>query len=41
LLEGQHRGLSTVPTNEEIAAAIDPVISFVRAGLQALPDPTG
>jgi AcrR family transcriptional regulator len=37
VLERQDRGLSTVPTNEEIAAAIDPVISFVRAGLQALP----
>jgi AcrR family transcriptional regulator len=41
VLERQDRGLSTVPTNEEIAAAIDPVISFVRAGLQALPDRTG
>jgi len=27
-----------VPTNEEIAAAIDPIIAFVRAGLLALPD---
>lgn len=26
-----------VPTNEEIAAAIDPVLSFIRAGLEALP----
>jgi AcrR family transcriptional regulator len=41
VLERQDRGVSTVPTNEEIAAAIDPVISFVRAGLQALPDRTG
>ena len=41
VLERQDRGLSTVPTNEEIAAAIDPVISFVRAGLQALPGRTG
>src|SRR5205085_1712990 len=32
MLERQDRGHSTVPTNEEIAAAIDPVISFVRAG---------
>jgi AcrR family transcriptional regulator len=40
VLERQDRGLSTAPTNEEIAAAIDPVISFVRAGLQALPDRT-
>jgi AcrR family transcriptional regulator len=37
VLERQDRGASTVATNEEIAAAIDPVISFVRAGLQALP----
>jgi AcrR family transcriptional regulator len=40
VLERQDRGHSTVPTHEEIAAAIDPVISFVRAGLQALPDRT-
>jgi AcrR family transcriptional regulator len=39
VLERQDREHSTVPTHEEIAAAIDPVISFVRAGLQALPDP--
>jgi AcrR family transcriptional regulator len=26
-------------TNEEIAAAIDPVLSFIRAGLEALPPP--
>jgi AcrR family transcriptional regulator len=39
VLERQDRVISTVPTNEEIAAAIDPVISFVRAGLQALPGP--
>jgi AcrR family transcriptional regulator len=39
VLERQDRVVSTVPTNEEIAAAIDPVISFVRAGLQALPGP--
>ena len=37
VLERQDRGLSTVPTNEEFAAAIDPVIAFVRAGLEALP----
>jgi AcrR family transcriptional regulator len=36
VLERQDRGPSAVPTNEEIAEAIDPVISFVRAGLQAL-----
>ena len=41
MLERQDRGHSTVPTNEEIAAAIDPVISFVRAGLQALPGRPG
>ena len=41
VLERQDRGPSTAPTNAEIAAAIDPVISFVRAGLQALPGPTG
>jgi AcrR family transcriptional regulator len=41
VLERQDRGLLTVPKNEEIAAAIDPVISFVRAGLQALPERTG
>jgi AcrR family transcriptional regulator len=40
VLERQDRGHSTAPTHEEIAAAIDPVISFVRAGLQALPDRT-
>jgi AcrR family transcriptional regulator len=40
VLERQDRGVSTVPTAEEIAAAIEPVISFVRAGLQALPDRT-
>jgi AcrR family transcriptional regulator len=40
VLERQDRGHSTVPTHEEIAAAIDPVISFVRAGLEALPDRT-
>ena len=41
VLERQDRGTSTAPTNEEIAAAIDPVIAFVRAGLRALPDRTG
>jgi AcrR family transcriptional regulator len=40
VLERQDRGHSTVPTHEEIATAIDPVISFVRAGLEALPDRT-
>jgi AcrR family transcriptional regulator len=37
VLERQDRDLSTVPTTEQIAAAIDPVIAFVRAGLQAAP----
>jgi AcrR family transcriptional regulator len=41
VLERQDRGLSTAPTRTEIAAAIDPVISFVRAGLEALPERTG
>jgi hypothetical protein len=40
VLERQDRGLSKTPTSTEVAAAIDPVISFVRAGLQALPDGT-
>jgi AcrR family transcriptional regulator len=39
VLERQERDPSAVPTSEEIAAAIEPVISFVRAGLQALPAP--
>jgi AcrR family transcriptional regulator len=38
VLERQDRGLTETPTSAEIAAAIDPVIAFVRAGLQALPD---
>jgi AcrR family transcriptional regulator len=37
VLERQGRDVATVPTNDEIAAAIDPVIAFVRAGLGALP----
>jgi AcrR family transcriptional regulator len=41
VLERQDRGPSTVPTNEEIAAAIDPIIAFVRAGLLALREPAG
>jgi AcrR family transcriptional regulator len=41
VLERQDRGLSRAPTSTEVAAAIDPVICFVRAGLQALPDRTG
>jgi AcrR family transcriptional regulator len=41
VLERQDRGLTKAPTAEEIAAAIDPIISFVRAGLQAFPEQTG
>ena len=41
LLERRDRAFSKAPTSTEIAAAIDPVIAFVRAGLQALPDRTG
>ena len=38
VLEKQDRGRTTsTVTPEEIAAAIDPVISFVRAGLQSVP----
>jgi AcrR family transcriptional regulator len=37
VLERQDRALTTTPTPEEIAAAIDPIIAFVRAGLQAIP----
>ena len=37
VLERQDRDPSRPPTNEEIATAIDPVLSFVRAGLGALP----
>lgn len=37
VLEKQDRGLSRAPTADEIAAAIDPIISFVRAGLHAFP----
>jgi AcrR family transcriptional regulator len=39
VLERRDRGSSASYTAEEIAAAIDPVISFVRAGLEALPAP--
>src|SRR5690349_5293999 len=38
VLGRQNRGVSAAPTPEEIAAAIDPIIAFVRAGLAALPD---
>jgi AcrR family transcriptional regulator len=41
VLERRDRGASATYTPEEVAAAIDPVISFVRAGLEALPAPEG
>jgi AcrR family transcriptional regulator len=37
VLERRGREVTPVATSEEIAAAIDPVIAFVRAGLGALP----
>ena len=39
--ERRERGSSAPHTTEQVAAAIDPVISFVRAGLEALPAPGG
>jgi hypothetical protein len=39
VLERRDRGSSASYTTEDVAAAIDPVISFVRAGLEALPAP--
>jgi AcrR family transcriptional regulator len=39
VLERQERGVQAPRSNEDIAAAIDPILSFVRAGLQALPAP--
>jgi AcrR family transcriptional regulator len=39
--ERRDRGSSAPDTTEEVAAAIDPVIAFVRAGLEALPAPGG
>jgi AcrR family transcriptional regulator len=41
VLERQDRGLSQAPTAAQVAAAIDPVVAFVRAGLEALPHATG
>jgi AcrR family transcriptional regulator len=38
VLERQDSERTTAPTADEIAAAIDPIISFVRAGLQAFPE---
>jgi AcrR family transcriptional regulator len=40
VLERQGRELSLPQSAEEIADAIDPIISFVRAGLQSLSAPT-
>jgi hypothetical protein len=37
VLERQDRSPSNTLDPEEVAAAIDPIISFVRAGLQAFP----
>src|SRR5439155_26048528 len=39
VLERRDRGSSASYTTEQVAAAIDPIISFVRAGLEALPAP--
>lgn len=39
VLEQHDRGSPPPHTTEEIAAAVDPVIAFVRAGLEALPAP--
>ena len=39
VLAQQEGTLSSSTTNDEIAAAIDPVLAFVRAGLAALPAP--
>jgi AcrR family transcriptional regulator len=41
VLEQQERNSPPPHTPEEIAAAIDPIIAFVRAGLEALPAPSG
>jgi AcrR family transcriptional regulator len=41
VLERRGPGSTVSYTTEEVAAAIDPVISFVRAGLEALPAPGG
>ena len=38
VLEKQDRVLSRAPSAEEVAAAIDPIIAFVRAGLHAFPE---
>src|SRR5919197_1357863 len=40
VLEERERGQPPPHTADEIAAAIDPIIAFVRAGLKALPSPS-
>jgi AcrR family transcriptional regulator len=40
VLERHDSGLPRPHTADEIAAAVDPIVSFVRAGLQALPAPS-
>ena len=40
VLEERERGQPPPHTADEIAAAIDPIIAFVRAGLEALPSPS-
>jgi hypothetical protein len=40
VLERQDRKSPPPHTPEEIAAAVDPIIAFVRAGLEALPPPS-
>jgi len=41
VLERQESERTTTPTPAELAAAIDPIISFVRAGLHAFPEQAG
>jgi AcrR family transcriptional regulator len=40
VLEREGGAFMQPPTPEEVAAAIDPIIAFVRAGLEALPAPS-
>jgi AcrR family transcriptional regulator len=41
VLEKQESARSGAATTEEVAAAIDPIIAFVRAGLHAFPEQAG
>jgi len=41
VLEKQDSGRSRASTTDEVAAAIDPIIAFVRAGLHAFPEQAG